>query len=70
MKSDYLKRFELENLEKVAKGCQKVSAIDICDKAPTPAIVPIEAEVLLRMIKEIKRRRFQSHRYWLTQAKK
>ena len=61
MKNDYLKRFELENLEKVTKECQKTAAA-----TSTAAIVPIEAEELLRMIKEIKRRRFLSHRYYQT----
>ena len=61
MKNDYLKRFELENLEKVTKDCQKTAA-----GVGIKAIVPIKAEALLRMIKEIKRRRFLSHRYYQT----
>lgn len=56
MKNDYLKRFELQNLEKDTVECQKIAA-----QANIEAIVPIGAEMLLRMIKEIKRRRFLSH---------
>ena len=59
MKNDYLKRFELENLEKVTKECQKTA-----EATGVGAAVPVEAEALLRMIKEIKRRRFLSHRYY------
>ena len=61
MKNDYLKRFELENLEKVTKECQKTA-----ETAGVEAVVPIEAAALLRMLKEIKRRRFLSHRYYQT----
>lgn len=65
MKNDYLKRFELQNLEKVTKECVKTAK-----QAGAEAIVPIEAYALLRMIKEIKRRRFLSNYHAKLQREK
>lgn len=67
--SYFLKRFELQTISRIttealAKVEKEPPADGSTDAVPAPIIIPIEAEVLMRMIREIEQRRQKNYENW------
>ena len=67
--SYFLKRFELQTISRItaealAKAEKELPADGSADAVPAPVIIPIEAEVLMRMIREIEQRRQKNYENW------